>query len=254
MAERALLRVAPNQVIANLWVSELREAGFPVETVQESYAYPNASAPVEIWILDKSLLALPGVEARIDRLLEEPDPEDLPEEFREEPGAETPKRFRLWHVLATVVLVSVVWVLGCGRTTEPKFQFMKGAKQFEVREIKVIEWLKAEGLHGSGFLLDTPFDQAVKQAREELTKLDYYAYDFGDVVQFDKTERVGRIASVGGYKTTRFLDSYITELVTVWPNVQYDQDGNVVDDRNASIIVWAYRPSNAQRIGRVLGL
>ena len=65
MPKPVFLRIAPNQVMADVWVAQLLEAGYPADTRQPTYPYPHAGAPVEIWLLDGDILEMPGVRERI---------------------------------------------------------------------------------------------------------------------------------------------------------------------------------------------
>jgi hypothetical protein len=241
MSKRAFLRLAPNQVMADVWAAQLKEAGYPVDTAQPTYPYPHAGAPVEIWLLDGDILEMPGVRERIDELLDPVDPEELPEEFTAEEPPDPPGKLRMWHLFVGAFVLLAIWVVGCGRTPDPDYAFLKGALVQPV-ESDTQKWLSDYHLDGQLFVAPKTFKDAVKEARSELAAKGFAEDIYEDYAWFWKVER------------KRYVD-YIVESFAIYPYETYAPGtSKVVKDTNKCTVVWGYEPSNAQRIGNALGL
>lgn len=188
MSKPVFLRLAANQVMADVWAAQLKEAGYPADTRQPTYPYPHAGAPVEIWLLDGDILEMPGVRERIDELLGPANAEELPDEFTREEPPDPPGKLRLWHLFVAALLLLVVWVAGCGRTPEPHYNFLRGTIENPI-DAETSRWLSEMRLHGQLFGSKRTYQEILAEARPELEKEGSFLRTRANLCPFGRTNR-----------------------------------------------------------------
>jgi hypothetical protein len=173
------------------------------------------------------------VRGRIDELLGPADEEELPEEFTKEEEPDPPGKLRMWHLLLAALLLLAIWIVGCGRTPEPHYHFMNGSKENPI-DAETSRWLTEMRLHGQFFGSKKSYQDILAEAKPELEKEGFFAEDQGEYVSFWKDE------------SERYVRRPI-EIIAIYPDT-------FSASKKGSYILWAYRPSNSQRLGHALGL
>jgi hypothetical protein len=234
MAERVLVATAPNEAMANIYLDRFQRAGLPVIPGQPLYPYPNAAAPVELWLTDAGLLDDPVTKQQIDDILHPPADAELPDE-PDEPAAPRGSSFlKALAVLAVFLLFLASWSYVYARGREPSYAFLQGADVADL-DPQMAESVGEDTCIGNYYFVRGSYQDVVKRADKELSR------HFGIQRASSRT--------IFWRNATRYSwETKVEEMIYVWKPTpeQGLKPGEV-------LIMWAYHPSPSERIGHWLG-
>jgi hypothetical protein len=233
MAERALVGIAANEAMANIFLDRFRLAGLPVVAGQPLYPYPNAAAPVELWLTDAGLLDEPGVQDQIEEILHPAVADETVAEVADDGAARW--RLKTWaFASATILGLALAWGYFFARSKVPQFQLLEGATQQPLTTGDEA-WLKRLRMIGRRYAVVANFDEFNESSRRELARLGFEPCPR----QNSMMER-----TVGKHQ--------IVEAVHIWKSkTRLPQEGGQHVD--GIWVFWAYKPGVGERIGEFIG-
>lgn len=251
MPNRVLLATVANQAMADLVLSRLREAGYPVDGAQPLLPYPDLVSPVEIYLLEPEILDEPGAREEIEELLNPPLEEGLTEvdaaAIEAMPREVEPPLPRTWFAkpgcigLILALVGFVVYVYLAGGESQPDYRFLKNAIPELVHADKR-DYMKRMGLHGDSFRVNAPYKEVVASVMVELEGRPFRM----------NSEEVRTIFWIE--KDTRWGTEEMEAIeVTVGYKWSIENAKYLPDPSTYATIDWTYSPTLAQRIQGFLG-